>query len=201
MFPRPLILLVLSAASALADPIHFGRQIRPILSENCFFCHGPDEAKREAGLRLDDETAAKSDNDGTIAIVPGHPEKSALLQRILSTDPDEVMPPPKLHKVIPPAQIALLTEWIKQSAPWGKHWSYEPVKKPSPPSTTPHPVDAFLLTRLTQEKLTFSPEAPPPRPRPHRPPSHPRRIRPPPPPHHHRLPRRRRPLPRQARLR
>jgi mono/diheme cytochrome c family protein len=161
MFPRPLILLALSAASALADHIHFGRQIRPILSENCFFCHGPDEAKREAGLRLDDETAAKSDNDGTIAIVPGHPEKSALLQRILSSDPDEVMPPPKLHKIIPPAQIALLTEWIKQGAPWGKHWSYEPVKKPSPPSATRNPVDAFLLTRLTQEKLTFSPEAPP----------------------------------------
>jgi mono/diheme cytochrome c family protein len=217
MSPRLLFLLALTATPTLAaDPIHFGRQIRPILSENCFFCHGPDEAKREAGLRLDDETAAKSDNDGTTAIVPGHPEKSALLQRILSTDPDEVMPPPKLHKVIPPAQIALLTEWIKQGAPWGKHWSYEPIKKPSVPkipnpqsaaersetdspglpegqgqqtssirnpqsaaersetdspglpegrgrqtSSIPNPVDAFLLARLTQEKLTFSPEAPP----------------------------------------
>ena len=77
-------LLAAGSLTSAAEPIHFGRQIRPILSENCFFCHGPDEAKREAGLRLDDEKAAKSDNDGTTAIVPGHPEKSALLQRILS---------------------------------------------------------------------------------------------------------------------
>lgn len=161
-------LLCLSAAltsSPAAETIHFGRQIRPILSENCFFCHGPDEAKREAGLRLDEEKAAKSDNDGTTAIVPGHPEKSALLQRILSTDPDEVMPPPKLHKVIPPAQIALLTEWIKQGAPWGNHWSYEPVTKPALPIVShadiKSPIDTFLQARLAQEKLTLSPEAPP----------------------------------------
>ena len=158
-------LLAAGSLTSAAEPIHFGRQIRPILSENCFFCHGPDEAKREAGLRLDDEKAAKSDNDGTTAIVPGHPEKSALLQRILSTDPDEVMPPPKLHKVIPPAQIALLTEWIKQGAPWGNHWSYEPVVKPplpaAPSATVRSPIDTFLQSRLAQEKLPLAPEAPP----------------------------------------
>ena len=158
-------LLAAGSLTSAAEPIHFGRQIRPILSENCFFCHGPDEAKREAGLRLDDEKAAKSDNDGTTAIVPGHPEKSALLQRILSTDPDEVMPPPKLHKVIPPAQIALLTEWIKQGAPWGNHWSYEPVVKPplpaAPATTVRSPIDTFLQSRLAQENLPLAPEAPP----------------------------------------
>ena len=164
---RHLLPFLVSVPLLGADaPLSFSRQIRPILSENCFFCHGPDEAKREAGLRLDDEKAAKSDNDGTTAIVPGHPEKSALLQRILSTDPDEVMPPPKLHKTISPQQIALLTEWIKQGAPWGNHWSYEPVVKPAVPTVTAnpastHPIDAFLLSRLQQEKLAFSPEAEP----------------------------------------
>jgi hypothetical protein len=164
----PLLLLCLAVvlpATARAEPISFSRQIRPILSENCFFCHGPDEAKREADLRLDLESAAKTDREGTIAIVPGHPEKSALLQRILATDPDEVMPPPKLHKTISPAQITLLTSWIKQGAPWGNHWSYEPVKKPAPPAVTgpllKNPVDHFLLARLQQENLAFSPEAPP----------------------------------------
>jgi mono/diheme cytochrome c family protein len=169
MPPRFLVLLTLLAATAGrgAEPVSFSRQIRPILSENCFFCHGPDDKKREAGLRLDDETAAKSDNDGVIAIVPGHPEKSALLQRITSTDPNDVMPPPKLHKTIPADQVALLTEWIRQGAPWGNHWSYEPVVKPPVPAiiepaatTIQNPVDAFLLARLRKEGLDFSPEAP-----------------------------------------
>ncbi len=144
--------------------IDFSREIRPILSENCFFCHGPDEKKREAGLRLDEEAAAKASNDGVSAVVPGDPEKSALIQRIVSTDPDEVMPPPKLHKVIPAAQVALLKEWIRQGAPWGKHWSYERVARPSVPKVEQKgaplsPIDAFLAARLVKEGLAFSAEA------------------------------------------
>ncbi len=159
---RPLITF-LFVSSALAEPaarpIQFSKEIRPILSENCFFCHGPDEKKREAGLRLDEEAGAKKNNDGTTAVVPGHPEKSALLERILSKDPDEVMPPLKQHKTISPAQIALLTEWIKQGAPWGKHWSYEKVVKPAVPAGAAQPVDAFLMQRLKQEGLKYSPQA------------------------------------------
>ena len=149
--------------------VDFSKQIRPILSENCFFCHGPDEAKREAGLRLDDETAAKSDNDGVIAVVPGDPDKSALIQRIVSKDADEVMPPPKQHKIITPEQVALLKQWIQEGAKWGKHWSYEKVVRPSLPnnpaavadtrSGKPNPVDAFLLDRLKTEKLSYGSEA------------------------------------------
>ena len=153
---RPFITLFLAASAAAepaARPIHFSKEIRPILSENCFFCHGPDEKKREAGLRLDEEASAKKNNDGTTAVVPGHPEKSALLERIVSKDPDEVMPPLKQHKTISPEQIALLTEWIKQGAPWGKHWSYEKVVKPAVPAAAKQPVDAFLLQRLNQEGL------------------------------------------------
>ncbi len=143
--------------------IHFSREIRPILSENCFFCHGPDENKREAGLRLDIEADAKKNNDGVTAIIPGNPEGSALIERIVSTDPDEVMPPPKLHKVIPPAQLALLKEWIKQGAPWGGHWSYEKVRRPPVPDNRDarHAIDGFLKLRLDQEKLAFSPQAAP----------------------------------------
>jgi hypothetical protein len=147
---------LLITASAHAAGIDFSRQIRPILSENCFFCHGPDEAKREAGLRLDDELAAKSDNDGVIAIVPGDPEKSALIQRMVSSDPSEVMPPPKLHKKVSAAQLDLLKQWIREGAPWGGHWSYEKVVRPAVPVGASHAIDAFLLQRLKQEGLHYS---------------------------------------------
>ncbi|MCB0220379.1 MAG: DUF1549 domain-containing protein, partial [Chrysiogenetes bacterium] len=160
---RPLVTLAV-VSSALAEPVDFSKQIRPILSENCFFCHGPDEKKREAGLRLDEETSAKKDNDGVIAVVPGKPDESALIQRIVTTDPDEIMPPPKQHKTILPAQIALLKEWIKQGAKWGGHWSYEKVVRPEVPrsqfsvrSSKPNAIDAFLAARLEQEGLQFSP--------------------------------------------
>lgn len=146
-------------AATRASEIHFSRDIRPILSENCFFCHGPDDKKREAGLRLDDEASAKTDNDGVTAIIPGNPEKSALIERLVTTDPDEIMPPPKQHKTISPAQIALLKEWIKHGAKWGKHWSYEKVVRPAVPAGAKNPADAFLAERLKKEGLSFSPAA------------------------------------------
>jgi hypothetical protein len=162
--PRLLPILCLLAVLPEKElpAVDFSRQIRPILSENCFFCHGPDEAKREAGLRLDDEKAAKADNEGVRAIVPGNPDQSALLQRILSTDKEDVMPPPKQHKVIPPAQVALLKQWIQEGAKWGGHWSYEKVVRPAIPATPAgeaRTVDAFLLKRLAEEKLGFQSQA------------------------------------------
>lgn len=160
MFRKTSSFLLLTLASTVdAGEIHFSRDIRPILSENCFFCHGPDDKKREANLRLDDEAGAKASNDGVIAVVPGDPEKSALIQRIVSHDPDEVMPPPKQHKTISPAQVSLLKDWIKQGAKWGKHWSYEKVVRPAVPEGAKNPVDAFLAQRLQKEGLAFSPPA------------------------------------------
>ena len=160
MFRKTSSLFLLALASTVdAAEIHFSRDIRPILSENCFFCHGPDDKKREADLRLDDEAGAKASNDGVIAVVPGDPEKSALIQRIVSHDPDEVMPPPKQHKTISPAQVSLLKDWIKQGAKWGKHWSYEKVVRPAVPEGAKNPVDAFLAQRLKKEGLAFSPPA------------------------------------------
>lgn len=166
---RLLCLVLFPLSTIAAEALKFSRDIRPILSENCFACHGPDDKKREAGLRLDDEASAKKTNDGVTAIVPSHPEKSALIQRIESTDPDEVMPPPKLHKTIPANQIALLKQWIKEGAPWGKHWSYETVVRPEVPSDKllvpsgqsgeVKAIDSFLAQRLAKEGLTFAPEA------------------------------------------
>ena len=144
-----------------AEPISFSRQIRPILSENCIACHGPDEKARKGKLRLDDEQDAKRDRKGDFVILPGKPEQSELIKRIESTDPEDVMPPPKQHKTIPVAQVALLKEWIKQGAPWGRHWSYEPVVRPSVPKNgETNPVDAFLAERQKKEGLSWSPEAP-----------------------------------------
>ncbi|GDY18640.1 chromosome segregation protein [Verrucomicrobiota bacterium] len=158
---RPAILAILVLPLAKAeDPISFSRQIRPILSENCIACHGPDDKARKAKLRLDDEASAKSDRKGDIAIVPGKPELSLLIQRIESKDPEEVMPPPKQHKVISPEQVALLKTWIRQGAHWGKHWSYEPVETVKVPANgEANPIDAFLFERLKKEKLNFSPPA------------------------------------------
>ncbi len=140
--PVLLAILVLPMAQA-EEPISFSRQIRPILSENCIACHGPDDKARKAKLRLDDEASAKADRKGDIAIVPGKPELSSLIQRIESKDPDEVMPPPKQHKVISPDQVALLKAWIRQGARWGKHWSYEPVTTVKVPANgEANPIDA-----------------------------------------------------------
>lgn len=156
-----LFLGVFVAALCSAEPINFSRQIRPILSENCIACHGPDEKARKGKLRLDDEKDSKRDRKGDFVILPGKPEQSELIKRIESTDPDDVMPPPKQHKTIPAAQVALLKEWIKQGAPWGRHWSYEPVTRPSVPKNgETNPVDAFLADRQKKEGLTWSAEAP-----------------------------------------
>ena len=156
-----LFLGVFVGALCSAEPINFSRQIRPILSENCIACHGPDEKARKGKLRLDDEQDAKRDRKGDFVILPGKPEQSDLIKRIESTDPDDVMPPPKQHKTIPAAQVALLKEWIRQGAPWGRHWSYEPVARPSVPKNgETNPVDAFLAERQKKEGLTWSPEAP-----------------------------------------
>ena len=152
--------VILGAAVCSAEPINFSRQIRPILSENCIACHGPDEKGRKGKLRLDDEQDAKRDRKGDFVILPGKPEQSELIKRIESTDPDDVMPPPKQHKTIAPAQLALLKEWIKQGAVWGRHWSYEPVVRPSVPKNgEANPVDAFLALRQKQEGLKWSAEA------------------------------------------
>ena len=159
---RLLILLSTLAGATLhaAQPqpqISFNRDVRPILSENCFACHGFDPKHRQADLRLDTFDGATENHDGVRGIIPGDPSQSAAWQRIISTDPDEVMPPPKSHKPpLSPAQRTILKTWIEQGAKYERHWSFEPPK-PSPGSS----IDSFIQNRLAQENLQPSPAASP----------------------------------------
>lgn len=126
-----------TSLSLAGDRASFSREILPILSDNCFQCHGPDEAHREAGLRLDEQASALSKlESGDPAVVPGHSEQSELFARITATD-DSKMPPVDSGKSLTEKQIALLKTWIDDGAPWGKHWAYEPPKKPEIPAAVP----------------------------------------------------------------
>jgi hypothetical protein len=145
---------------AAAEPVNFSREVLPVLSDRCFYCHGPDEKHRKADLRLDDEPAAKAVGKNGAAIVPGAPEKSLIIQRMLSKDPNELMPPPEAHKDLTPAQIATLQRWIAEGAPWGKHWAFTPLLRPVVKEPG-NPVDALVGATLKREGLDFSPEADP----------------------------------------
>src|SRR5262249_40098497 len=119
----------ISEAPQAAAP-QFDRDIRPILSQNCYACHGPDEGKRKAKLRLDrKEDAFKTLPNGEVAIVPGKPEASKLIERISSQDEDEVMPPVKTGKKLTRAQIELLHRWIAEGAQWQSHWAFVPPRR------------------------------------------------------------------------
>ena len=140
--------------------IEFNRDIRPILSDACFHCHGPDKNARKADLRLDiREEAVKEAESGEFPIVPGHPEKSALVRRILSDDTEEQMPPPKAHKVLTTTQKETLKKWIAQGAEYQQHWAYLPIQRPPVPTLDMHPVDAFIGHRLAAESLQAAPES------------------------------------------
>ncbi|MFN7806793.1 MAG: DUF1549 domain-containing protein, partial [Planctomycetaceae bacterium] len=154
-----------SRNDAAEPPIEFNRDIRPILSDNCFACHGPDARKRQAGLRLDVESEARQAlESGTRAVVPGHSDQSELVARIISREASEVMPPPETGKTLTPAQIDLLKRWIDAGAPWEGHWAFLPIRRPVPPvvadpSFVRNGIDQFLLTGLASQGLDHAPEA------------------------------------------
>ena len=130
------IVLAGSPPSAAQTPEHvlaFNRDIRPILADKCFACHGQDAKKREADLRLDTFEGATADLGGGQAIVPGDLANSELWHRINSTDEDEVMPPPASHKSLTDAEKSFLKQWIEQGAPYQKHWAFEPIDRPAVP--------------------------------------------------------------------
>jgi mono/diheme cytochrome c family protein len=167
----PLLLTAL-ALSAPAAPspkrVEYNRDIRPILSENCLYCHGQDPKNRKAGLRLDVREDALAPHDDGTAIVPGKPESSDLIARLASTDKDEVMPPPKSNRRVTPEQAALLRRWIAEGAEYQKHWAFVPPKRAALPELSAadsarvhNPIDRFVLARLEAEGLAPSPEAAP----------------------------------------
>jgi hypothetical protein len=162
--------LIASGSSGAAETppsahvVEFNRDIRPILADNCFACHGPDKNQRKASLRLDSEEEALADRGGYQAIVPRSPDKSELYRRITAEDVKERMPPAKSGKKLTKRQIELLRRWIEEGGKWQKHWSLIPPQRPPVPkvsgsSEAVNAIDFFILTRLAHEALLPSPEA------------------------------------------
>ncbi|MBK1834731.1 PSD1 and planctomycete cytochrome C domain-containing protein [Roseibacillus ishigakijimensis] len=159
---RHLLLLSLGSGSLAAD-ISFNFQIRPILSKNCIGCHGPDPGDRKADLRLDTFAGVTNPESGDAVIIPGKPEESLFMERVLTDDPDDVMPPPEHGHKLSAEQIALLEQWIREGAEYETHWSFAPVANPEPPAVASsawpqNEVDHFVLAQL--EKLGLAPTAP-----------------------------------------
>jgi hypothetical protein len=161
-----LVLLPVQAVQPDAPVVNYNRDIRPILSNNCFKCHGPDPKERQAGLRLDQRAATLAPTEsGRKAIVPGKPQASALIRRIHSTKPDFVMPPPDSNKKLTVAEKELLQRWIEQGAEYQELWSFVPPRRPPLPKVATWPrwprnaLDYFILARLEAEGLHPSPEA------------------------------------------
>jgi hypothetical protein len=152
------LLLLVAAAVPLraADPpVDFGRDVLPILSDNCFFCHGPDQKARKAQLRFDTKEGAFRVRDGEAVIVPGKSGQSELIRRLTAEDADERMPPPKSNRHLTAKQIDTLKRWIDQGAKWGQPWAFTPLKKPEGSAS----IDQYIRARLEREGLKPSPEA------------------------------------------
>jgi hypothetical protein len=153
-----------NAVSRTAPTIDFNQQIRPILSDKCFRCHGPDTAQRKAGLRLDRAESALHELDsGVTAIVPRDPSRSEMIRRIFSDDPEERMPPQNSQKSLTDTEKALLRAWVADGAEYSKHWSFVRPKRPAPPilpvdKWSTNDIDRFIFQRLRQEKLAPSAE-------------------------------------------
>jgi len=165
------IVSVASGEVPTSSTLDFNRDIRPILSNRCFRCHGPDESERQgggaSGLRLDTPEGMAEDLGGHFAVVPGKPEQSDLIARIKSQDAAKVMPPPDTGLKLNDAEIALLERWVRENAPYAMHWSYRVPQRPDLPQVASDqekqwirvPLDHFVLERLRREGLTPQPEA------------------------------------------
>ena len=162
-----LVIVVLGpvhSVTAQNDRVRFDRDIRPLLSDRCFHCHGPDIRHREADLRLDLKDTAFAERDGGSAIVPGHLEKSTVWERVSSDDEFTKMPPPESNKKLTGAEIDLIKRWIEQGAEWTDHWAFETPQKTEPPTVpasqpVQNPIDQFISRKLQAQGLSPSPEA------------------------------------------
>ncbi|MBJ07420.1 MAG: chromosome segregation protein [Verrucomicrobiaceae bacterium] len=160
----PCLLLVLQlSAPATEGRLDFNLDVRPLLSDRCFKCHGFDKNTREANLRLDVAEGAFANRDGDQAIVPGSPEESLVWQRIMTSDPDEIMPPPDSHLRLNEAEKELIRQWIAEGAEYKEHWALIAPQRPEIPdpvnATVHNPIDAFVASRLLRDGLKQSPAA------------------------------------------
>ncbi len=151
--------LLVAVPALLAEPVKFNRDVKPILAENCFGCHGA--GKQKGGLRLDtaDAAYAKNKKSDLIAFNPKKPAESEALKRVASTDPKDVMPPPDSHKKLTDAQKAILKRWVEEGAVYEGHWSFVPLVSPPVPKGAANPIDAFVNEALAKRGLTPNPEA------------------------------------------
>ena len=159
-----LCVALLSVVGTARAQVSFNSDVRPLLSDRCFHCHGPDEETRATELRLDQRESITGDLGGYRAVVPGDPAASELIKRITSDDPDLQMPPPDSKRSLSEAEIETLRQWVRQGADWEEHWSFVPPERPVPPEVsrpgwTDNPIDAFVLRRMEEAGLTPSPEA------------------------------------------
>ena len=158
-------LCAMTDAAELPVRVDFNYHVKPLLSDRCFFCHGPDEKARKGKLRLDtQEGAFKALADGKFIIKPGDAANSELIHRITTSDPEELMPPPKANLALSTDEVVLLKKWITQGAEWKKHWAFIPVGNVTPPDTknrkwARNEIDRFVLAKLEAEKLKPAPEA------------------------------------------
>lgn len=157
---RSLFFLLLGAGASEAKPLSFNKDIRPILSDKCFACHGFDEETREAKLRLDTpEGAFRKKKRGKSAIVPGKPDESEAWLRMITTDEDDLMPPPDSHKKMTKEEKAIIRQWIEEGAEYQQHWAFEPVAEVQVPAGEGSEIDRFVGAALKEAGLKFSPEA------------------------------------------
>ena len=158
---------VLAQDGPVAPAVDFQREVRPILADNCFQCHGPDESTRQVRLRLDTEAGAFAERPGGRPVVPGDAAASLLYQRIAHDDPRRRMPPPALSpKTLTETEIDILRRWIDEGASWEQHWAFEPIERPDAPAVPDATwargaLDHFVLARLEAEGLAPAPEADP----------------------------------------
>ncbi len=178
------IFLPVLPVAARAGAVDFNRDIQPLLSENCYHCHGPDAKARKAELRLDTREGAFRVQDGVAVVKPGDSKASELIERIFTSDEEELMPPKKSNRVLTAEQKELLRRWVDEGAKWGEHWAFVAPKRPAVPEVSAplsvltsqtggaklsaghwalstNPIDAFVLARLAKEKIVPQPEAPP----------------------------------------
>jgi len=155
-----------SLPGSVQAQVSFNRDIRPIMSDTCFRCHGPDKSSRVMDLRLDIRAEAlKPVADGKIPIVPGKPEQSEIIRRIFAADPADIMPPEYAHKALTQAQKETIRQWVAEGAKYEGHWSFQPVQRPpvpdhvEDPTLVENPIDAFIQARLAKDGLHPSPEA------------------------------------------
>ncbi|MEC8989112.1 MAG: DUF1549 domain-containing protein, partial [Verrucomicrobiota bacterium] len=146
--------------------INFNRDIRPILSDNCYQCHGPDANQRKAGLRLDTEAGAFRNEDGVRPFVASKPSESEAYRRISTNDPDHLMPPPDSRRALDDGEKELIQRWIEQGAKWQNHWAFIPPKRPTLPhdqvlgqAQSRNAIDHFILAKLRDERLWPSHQA------------------------------------------